>query len=122
MKKVVFTIKDDVCLRNGKDAAKQAELLTVLTHYGVVEDFDRVMASAQADWQRALNEMTAQYNAIAEQKLTADELAMVKAYRENKSAVVSEYIVEADSYKQQLSAIKTEHEARVAKLKALLED
>ena len=64
-------------LKNGKDAAKQAELLTVLTHYGTVEDFDRVMASVQAEWQRALNEMTAQYNAIADQKLTPDELSMV---------------------------------------------
>ena len=122
MRKVVFTIKDDVCLKNGKDAAKQAELLTVLTHYGTVEDFDRVMASVQAEWQRALNEMTAQYNAIADQKLTPDELSMVKAYRENKTAVVGEYIAEADSYKNQLEAIKNEHEARVAKLKALLED
>ena len=121
MKKVVLTIKDDVCARNGKDA-NATELLTVMSHYGTVEDFETATAKEKAEYQATIDNLSAQLNAIKEQELTADEIKMVKSYRENKSSVVSAYVAEAEQYKIQLEAVKTEHEQRVAKLKAILGD
>lgn len=121
MKKVVLTIKDDVCAKNGKDV-NATELLTVMSHYGTVESYDSVVAKDKAEYQATIDNLNAQLNAIKEQELTVDEIKMVKAYRENKSAVVAEYVAEAETYKSQLNAIKTEHEQRVARLKALLEE
>ena len=122
MKKYVFTIMEDVCEAHGKDTAKQNELLNVMTHYGKVEDYDKVIAPVQAEYQGVVDNLTAQINAIKEQELTVDEIKIVKAYRENKASVVNEYIAEADKYKAQLEAVKTENEQRVAKLKAILGD
>ena len=122
MKKYVFTMKEDVCEAHQKDAAKQAELLNVMTHYGTVEDYDKVIAPVQAEYQGVVDNLTAQLTAIKEQELTVDEIKIVKSYRENKASVVNEYIAEADKYKAQLEAVKTENEQRVAKLKAILGD
>lgn len=122
MKKYVFTMKEDVCEAHGKDTAKQTELLNVMTHYGTVEDYDKVIAPVQAEYQGVVDNLTAQLNAIKEQELTVDEIKIVKSYRENKASVVNEYIAEADKYKAQLEAVKTENEQRVAKLKAILGD
>ena len=122
MKKYVFTMKEDVCEAHGKDAAKQAELLSVMSHYGTVEDYESVITPVKAEYQGVVDNLTAQLTAIKEQELTVDEIKIVKAYRENKTSVVSEYIAEADKYKSQLEAVKNENEQRVAKLKAILGD
>lgn len=122
MKKYVFTMKEDVCEANQKTADQQIKILDKLREYGTVEDYDKVIAPVQAEYQGVVDNLTTQLNAIKEQELTVDEIKIVKAYRENKSAVVSEYIAEADKYKSQLEAVKTENEQRVAKLKAILGD
>ena len=121
MKKVVLTIKDDVCARNNKDV-NATELLNVMSHYGTVEDFDSALAKNNAEYQNTIDSLNAQLTAIKEQELTVDEIKMVKSYRENKSSVVSAYVAEAENYKSQLQAVKNEHEQRVARLKAILGD
>ena len=121
MKKVVLTIKEDVCERNGKDV-NATELLAVMALYGTVVVFDTATAKEKSEYQTTIDSLSAQINAIKEQELTVDEIKMVKAYRENKTSVVSAYVAEAENYKSQLQAVKNEHEQRVAKLKAILGD
>ena len=121
MKKVVLTIKEDVCERNGKDV-NATELLSVMAHYGTVEDFETATAKEKAEYQATIDSLSNQLNMIKEQELTVDEIKIVKAYRENKAYVVSAYEAEAEQYKNQLQAVKNEHEQRVAKLKAILGD
>lgn len=89
MKKVVLTIKEDVCQKNGKDV-NATDLLNVMAHYGTVEDFDTALAKEKSESQATIDGLNAQLNAIKEQELTVDEIKMVKAYRENKMAVVSD--------------------------------
>ena len=121
MKKVVLTIREDVCAKHNKDV-NATELLGVMSHYGTVEDYDTALAKNNAEYQSNIESLNAQLNAIKEQELTVDEIKMVKSYRENKSSVVSAYVAEAEQYKSQLQAVKNEHEQRVAKLKAILGD
>lgn len=120
MKKVVFTVQDDVCLKNNKDP-NAVELFAVLPHYGIVEDYDRHIANLKADYQKALDSMTAQYNAIKEQELTADEILLVRTYRDNKQTIVTEYVAKNDELANELQAIKSANEIRNAQIKALLE-
>ena len=120
MKELVVKIKDDVCLKNGKDAASVAKLLDVLTHFGTVEDYSRHIANLKADWQKSLDDMTAQYNAIADQKLTSDEYAMVKAYRDSKATVVAEYTVKVDELTETLRSVKEKQEQTKALIIAQL--
>ena len=121
MKKVVLTIKEDVCVKNNKDV-NATELLNVMAHYGTVETYESATAKDKAEFQATIDSLNNQLNAIKEQELTVDEIKMVKSYRENKSSVVSAYVAEAEQYKSQLQAVKNEHEQRVAKLKAILGD
>jgi hypothetical protein len=121
MKKVVLTIKEDVCVKNNKDV-NATELLNVMAHYGTVESYETAMAKDKAEFQATIDSLNKQLDDIKEQELTVDEIKMVKAYRENKSSVVSAYVAETEQYKSQLQAVKNEHEQRVAKLKAILGD
>lgn len=122
MKKYVFTMKEDVCEANQKTTEQQVKILDKLREYGTVEDYEKVIAPVQSEYQGVVDNLTAQINAIKEQELTVDEIKMVKAYRENKTAVVNEYIAEVDKYKTELEGIKSEFELKTAKLRAILGD
>lgn len=89
MKKVVLTIKEDVCVKNNKDV-NATELLNVMAHYGTVETYEAATAKDKAEFQATIDSLNKQLNDIKEQELTVDEIKMVKAYRENKSAVVAD--------------------------------
>jgi hypothetical protein len=119
MKKFVFTVKDDVCAANGKDV-NATELLSVMAHYGSVEDCDKVVSAIKAEYQASIDALTAQLNAIKEQELTEDEIKIVKAYRDAKNSVVCEHAAIAESYKKQLEAVKQESEQRTARIRAIL--
>lgn len=89
MKKYVLTIDEATCSKNNKDVNAK-ELLNVMGHYGTVENYETVEARVVAEHQKVNAELHAQLNAIKDQELTVDEIKMVKAYRENKSAVVAD--------------------------------
>lgn len=121
MKKYVFTIKDDVCTANGKDV-EAFELREKMKLWGDVEEYDRVIEPLCAEYQRVIDNLTAQISAIKEQELTIDEMRMVEAYRANRASVVNEYITEVDKYKTELETIRSEFELKTAQLKAILDD
>ena len=89
MKKVVLTIKEDVCVKNNKDV-NATELLNVMAHYGTVETYEATTAKDKAEFQATIDSLNKQLNDIKEQELTVDEIEMVRAYRKNKSAVVAD--------------------------------
>lgn len=120
MKKVVLTIKDEVCLKNGKTSAQQAELVRVMQSYGTVEDFDRVLANTKAEYQKSLDAMANQYNAVAEQKLTEDEFALVKTYRENVENKSVQFNEKINNLTDELRKVKDASEERVKQLRAIL--
>jgi hypothetical protein len=84
-------MRDDVCNANGKSDAQKAEMLRVLAHYGTVEDFEGVVNAERAKYQQVIDNQTRQLEAIKDQALTEDEIAMVKAYRGARSAVVAKH-------------------------------
>lgn len=89
MEKYVLTIDEATCSKNNKDV-RATELLTVMAHYGTVERYEVVEAKILAEHQKVNADLHAQLNAIKEQELTPDEIAMVKEYRRNKQTVVAE--------------------------------
>ena len=119
MKKYAFTLKEDICEKNGKDV-NATELLSVMSHYGVIEDYDKSTLQLRMEYQSSIDNLTAKLNAIKEQELTIDEIKMVRAYREGKSEVVAQYVAKADEYAKQLQQVKEENEKRTAQIKAIL--
>lgn len=121
MKKYVFTIKEDVCVANGKDI-EATELLAKMRLWGDVENYDSAISAVKAEYQASVDNLTTQLASIKDQELTDDELDMVLAYRKNKAKVVAVHIDEAEAYKTELASIKGEFERKISTLKAVLGD
>lgn len=89
MEKYVLTIDEATCSKYNKDV-NATELLSVMEHYGTVENYQTVEARVLAEYQKVNADLHAQLNAIKEQELTVDEIEMIRAYRKNKQAVVAD--------------------------------
>ena len=119
MKKYVFTVKDDVCLANNKDA-NATELIAKLKLYGSVENFDTVVSGIKAEYDEVIASMSAAYEAIASQNLTSDEIALVNTYRANKEEISKAYVAENNILKNELSTIKAKQENIVRQIQSIL--
>jgi chromatin segregation and condensation protein Rec8/ScpA/Scc1 (kleisin family) len=109
MEKHVFTMMDDICNKNNKTDAQKQELLKKLLEYGEVRPFDDVLKEERAKYQEIIDNQTIQIEAIKDQELTTDEIAIVKAYRLAKSGVVAQHI-----------AVEQECRATISKLEDTL--
>lgn len=112
MKKYVFTVKDDVCLANGKDV-NATHVLEVMKTYGTVEDYDAVIAKIKAEYQEALDNVVAQNEAIKQQNLSDEEIALVNEYRKQRARAVQVYIEENAKLNKTLEEVKIEHERTI---------
>ena len=101
MKKVVLTIREDVCAKNNKDV-NAAELLNVMAHYGTVESYETATAKDTAEFQSNIDSLQKQLDDIKEQELTVDEINIVRAYRAAKNSVVAKYTAENESLRESL--------------------
>ena len=93
MKKLVVVIEDDVCLKNNKTETMQSDLLRKLTEYGSVEEYSTHIAKHDAEWQAKLDNMTAEYNKVAEYGARNEmELEVLRVHRVgvDKSVQISE--------------------------------
>lgn len=109
MKKLVLTIKDDVCLANNKDV-NATRLIEVAGTYGTVEDFDTVVAAVRAEYQATLDNVVAQNEAIKQQNLTEEEIAMVNAYRTQRAKAIKVYEDKCETLENTLVTVKAEQE------------
>ena len=118
MKKYVFTIRDDVCLANGKDV-EATELLAKMKLWGEVEDYDRSVSAVKAEYQATVDNLTAQLSAIKYQELTEDEIDLVLAYRANKAKISAGFLNRIGELEGELVDIKNEDMIRAEKILAL---
>ena len=106
MKQFVFTMQDDVCNAHNKTEFQKQEILKKLVEYGTLEDFDTVLASERAKYQQVIDNQTKQIEAIKEQELTQDEMAMVKAYRIAISGVVAQHKAVEDECRKTIATLE----------------
>ena len=85
MKEILFTIREDICAKTGRDP-DATELIEVMKNYGTVEEFDSVENRVRQEYQKTLDNLTAQYNAIKEQELSESELKIINTLRECKQS------------------------------------
>lgn len=115
--KICFTAKEDVMAANNKSQAQFRELLVVLTHYGVVVDYEAERKAENAEYQTKINALQSELDAIKEQKLSADEFEIIKAYR----VQVAKHNAEKDKIiaekNKQLQDVTRECDAKLAKVK-----
>ena len=121
MKAYVVTIMDDVCLKNGKDATMQANLLVKLKEYGKVEPYDEHIAKHDAQWQKALDEIKKEHDRVKEVACRDDaELEVLTAHRASVEKAVSEVNVEKEKYRAELERHKDKLEVLKSNITAAL--
>lgn len=119
MKKYVFTVKDDVCLANEKDV-NAVRVLEVMKTYGSVEDYEVHIAGIKKEYQEALDNVVAQNEAIKQQNLSEEEIALVNEYRKQRAKAVQAYIDENGKLTSQLAEIKEEYENRITLISEII--
>lgn len=98
MKKIVLTIREDVCNANGKTEENINLLVEKMRLYGTVTDFDAEVAAVKAEYQDNLNKVTAQYNKIRSNELNAPEIAILNAIRKFEAEITAEKDAEIAKY------------------------
>lgn len=121
MKKFVVTILDDVTLKNGKDATMQANLVAKIQEYGMVESYDEHIAKHDAQWQKTVDEIKAEYDKVKAVACRDDfELAVFKACRVGVDHAVSAVNTEKEKYRVELENHKEKLEVLKANITAVL--
>lgn len=104
MKKLVLTIREDICDANGKKEENVNELVEKMALFGTVTDFDDAVKTVKEEYQDTLNKITAQLNKIRANELSNHEIFMLNALRKveaeigaEKDAEIKKYVALVDS-------------------------
>ena len=101
MRKVVFTIKDDICAKNGKDV-NATELFSVMSKYGSIEAYETVLAKETAELNSIIKGLNEKLSTIEEYNVSETELPVLKAHRGSVEKHVSVVKAENDTLKDSL--------------------
>lgn len=109
MKKVVFTVKDDVCARNGKDP-NATDLFAVMGHYGTIESYDTVIAKVSAEQNSIIVGLNQKISSMEQSSAAEIELPVLRAIRDLVDASVS--IVKDENAQLKESLKKADEKAK----------
>lgn len=109
MKKVVFTVKDDVCARNGKDP-NATDLFAVMGHYGTIESYDTVIAKVAAEQNSIIVGLNQKISSMEQSSAAEVELPVLRAIRDLVDASVS--IVKDENAQLKESLKKADEKAK----------
>lgn len=109
MKKVVFTVKDDVCARNGKDP-NATDLFAVMGHYGTIESYDSVIAKVAAEQNSIIVGLNQKISSMEQSSAAEVELPVLRAIRDLVDASVS--IVKDENAQLKESLKKADEKAK----------
>ena len=109
MKKVVFTVKDDACARNGKDP-NATDLFAVMGHYGTIESYDTVIAKVAAEQNSIIVGLNQKISSMEQSSAAEVELPVLRAIRDLVDASVS--IVKDENAQLKESLKKADEKAK----------
>lgn len=115
MKQIVLTIKEDVCVQNGKNP-DAADLIAVMKKWGTVEDYEDCVADIKKQYQNNLDSVLKQYNEIKDQKLTDDEYDILLSHRSAVANSLKGVQAENAKCKAELEKIVAEQQARIKRV------
>jgi hypothetical protein len=121
MERYVVTILDEVCTKNEKTKAMQADLVLKLKEYGTVEPYDEHIAKHNAQWQKTVDGIVAEHDKVkAVACNNSFEFAVLRACRVAVDDAVSAVNAEKDKYREELENNKEKLELLKANITAVL--
>ena len=120
MEKIVVTFKEDIMAQHQKSANQKKELIDLLHKYGSVEDYEGSVTKIKAEYQSTIDNLNAQYKAIADQNLTANEIRLVKLLREVLVAEGKDYLERIDLLEKTLNDVRNENQNRAKQIIEML--
>jgi hypothetical protein len=118
MKKIVITIQDDVCVKNGRDPEATA-LIEAAKSFGKVESWDSAILAEKTQYQASLDNIRKNLESIKDFGVTEAELEVLKVLRKKSAAEAAAFEKTIADRDAQLNAIKVESENRVAQIRAI---
>ena len=122
MKKVVLTIREDVCNANNKSDENVRLLLDKMGEYGTVTDFDAEVKTIKDEYQDNINKLTAQLNRIQANDLKPGEIAVLNAIRKHDAEVAQEKDAEIAKYMDLVAGITAKMHDMVANVREAVKD
>lgn len=119
MAQFVLTIKEEICTAHGKDV-KATELLKVMAHYGLVEDYNTVIERETAPLKATINDLVKQNEAIKEFALDDFDLTILRAARQAMSKELDGKDVQISALTQELKKVVDFHEKKHQELTAFV--
>lgn len=119
MAKFVLTIKEEICTANGKDV-KATELLKVMAHYGIVEDYNAVIERETAPLKVTIDDLVKQNEAIKEFALDDFDMAILRVARQAKKKELDGKDVQIAELTQELKKVVEFHEKKQQELTAFV--
>lgn len=120
MKKLVLTVRDDVCQANNKDP-NATNLIVAMQAYGDVTPYEKEVEAVKAEYQGVIDNVTAEYNAIKDQRLTEDEIELIKCLRGIKDALLVQEQTKIKALEAQMKSLRDKNELIVRQATAALE-
>lgn len=118
--KYVLTILEDVCNANGKTSEMANKLLETASHYGKLQHYADALKENNAEFQATIDNLNAQLKAIQDQRLTADEISLVSAYRQIVAKKIGEKDKEINELRAELTDVKTACELKIKRVQEVL--
>lgn len=129
MKDIVVHIREDVCAKHNRDP-EATRLIEVAKEFGSVEPLEAALSAERTNSQNVVKNLTTQYETeiaslkaelerVKEQKVTPEELEVLRVIRRKTSLEASAYEEALRNRDEQLKAVQLENENRAAQIKAL---
>lgn len=116
MEKIVVTFKEDIMAQHQKSANQKKDLIDLLHKYGSVEDYEGSVSKIRVEYQATIDNLNAQYKAIADQNLTPNEIRLVKLLREVLVAEGKDYLERIALLEKTLNDVRTENQNRAKQI------
>lgn len=122
MKKYVFTVREDIMLKAGKSDEQLALLVSKMSEYGTVEDYDTVIARVSAEKDDELVNLKAAYDNAKLRDVTDKEAEVINIIRDIADDHANTYKVKYDNLKSRVSVAQLQAKQKREIAKRQLEE
>lgn len=122
MRKYVFTVREDIMLKESKTEDMLAKLIGKMNEYGTVEEYDTVINRVSAEKDDELINLKAAYDNAKLRDVTDEEAEVINKIRDIAEKLANTYKVKYDNLKSRVSVAQLQAKQKREIAKRQLEE